>query len=157
MIQGLRWSDVFAVGHPGLDREHRAIVETINAICETAARAPAAHQLEPLFSDLRTTTQQHFLHENTILRQVLASAERDTYSDGFLKLMGRGAFLQHIDNHQRDFTELDTIIAAVEHGRPLCHDLEHWFFSHAVKFDAHLKALFQAMQTECPRFLADLA
>ncbi|MDE2182494.1 MAG: hypothetical protein KGJ78_05680 [Alphaproteobacteria bacterium] len=154
VADGLKWSEAFAVGHPGLDQEHRSIVDAINAIARVdPSPHPPAH-LQDLLTELRGTAARHFDHENAILRHILASAETQTYSPHFLRAMSRGALAQHIDNHERDLGALETIGA--DANRPLHEELEHWFFSHAVKFDAHLKALFQAIHSEYPRLLAEL-
>jgi hemerythrin len=42
-------------------------------------------------------------------------------------------------------------------AQPLREILSHWFVNHAVKNDAHLKTLFQAMEKDCPDLLLRLS
>ena len=38
----------------------------------------------------------------------------------------------------------------------LCETLTHWFVTHAVAQDAHLKTLFQTLEKDCAELLAKL-
>jgi hypothetical protein len=56
---------------------------------------------------------------------------------------------EHIVDHARSLQQLGSIIRAFHstpaEGKQIGDALRGWFVEHAVKYDAHLKAVFQAM------------
>ena len=157
MAHGLHWGEAYSVGHDGLDAEHCALIAAINGIC---ARGPDddVSVLHALIEDFRKIAARHFESESTILRAVIASAATESYSPVFLKSMSDAVLHEHVEHHASENIELNSILATgqLNAGR-LCHELENWFSKHAVKYDAHLKALFQAMQSDCPKLFQRLS
>ncbi len=162
MPKALIWSASFSVGHPGLDAEHRSLLEAVNAICAAEKTKCTPHKLRALLNDLKVTTEKHFEHENSVLRAVISGAATGRRTPTFLKAMSETEIIAHIDDHQRAFAYLDSIIRAkYSHTQsaqqPLCDDLINWFLGHAVRHDVHLKTIFQAIESECPHLLDGVA
>jgi len=147
----IAWSETFTVGHKGLDAEHQYLIGVINKIdaAERAKQPPT--QFEPLFDALRLATENHFRHENSILREISGSAE--SYQKDrphFLKAMSDAILDEHFTHHAQELSKLESIIRAFQSRAgsaqsTLSNDLKDWFLEHVIKYDAHLKSVFQAM------------
>jgi hemerythrin len=162
MPRALTWSASFSVGHPELDAEHRSLIEAVNAISVADKVNCAPQKLEDLLNELNLATEKHFEHENFVLRAIISKAATDRHSPTFLKAMSDAAITEHIDDHQRAFAYLESIMHAKYSGtpsaeQPLADELINWFLDHAIKHDAHLKAIFQAIESECPHLLDGVA
>ena len=157
MAHGLSWSEKYSVGHDGLDAEHRALIAAITGIC-TRGPDDDLSVLHPLIEDVRKIAAQHFESESAILRAIIASAASEIYSPTFLKSMTDAVLHEHVEHHASEIIQLDSIFATGQSSASqLCYELENWFLKHAVKYDAHLKALFQAMQDDCPKLFQQLS
>ena len=65
----LRWSSAFAIGHPLIDPEHEALFGLANALLDCAAeRLKEPLAFDAAFTALLTFCEQHFAHEEAILR-----------------------------------------------------------------------------------------
>jgi hemerythrin len=118
--------------------------------------------MKSMLDDLKTAVEKHFDHENSLLRVIVSDAATGRRSPKFLRAMSEAAILEHIDDHQEAFAYLDTVIRSKysrtqSEDQPLSDDLISWFLDHAIKHDAHLKAIFQAIQSECPHLLDGVA
>ena len=145
------------MGHDGLDAEHCALIAAINAIC---VRDPDddISVFHSLIDDFRKIAARHAERESTILRAVIASAETESYSPRFLKSMSDAVLREHLEHHASENAVLNSVLATGQSpASQLCYKLENWFSNHAVKYDAHLKALFQAMQSDCPELFQELS
>lgn len=145
-MEHLPWSESFAVGHEALDREHRRLVELINEVMDAVQAKAPQDQLSGLLSVLRSVAVEHMRRENTVLEEL----KSHTYGPlkgrprtaQFLKAQAAAAFDEHMAEHTRLITSFDSFRSApVE---TLCEKLRAWFLDHAIKHDAHLKAIFQA-------------
>jgi hemerythrin len=162
MPRALAWSESFSVGHAGLDAEHRSLIEAVNAISAADKANCAPKKMQSMLDDLKAAVEKHFDHENSLLRVIVSDAATGHRSPKFLRTMSEAAISEHIDDHQEAFAYLDTVIRAKysrtrSEDQPLSDDLINWFLEHAIKHDAHLKAIFQAIQSECPHLLDGVA
>jgi hemerythrin len=137
----LPWSDTFAVGHAGLDAEHRHQVELINKI-GFAVQEKQAKELVDLLKTFERLAAEHFRHENAILREI----QSGTYAplrgrDHILKPMAAARLETHIAEHDALLSRLHAIIAGPV-GK-LCDDLKAWFVDHVQDYETDLKSLFQ--------------
>ena len=133
------WREIFAVGHQELDAEHKRLVEAINEIhsAECAGRTP--DQLRPMLNALFVAAEQHFEHENSVMRKIGPDAP-----------INSEAIDAHMGAHERELSKLRSIIGsigpAIDPAEPkLSHELRHWFVEHSIKYDSHLKMVFQSM------------
>jgi hemerythrin len=159
MTLSLKWSDTFSVAHPALDAEHREMMLVIGCVAE----AHDDHdRLRPLLRELKEKTAAHFAHEDTILREIVASTSSACRSQKFLAAMSQALVDEHLAEHHVALASLEFIIrrSLAENSRnlpPLGETLTHWFVNHAVKHDAHLKTLFQTIRADYPELLARVA
>ncbi len=65
----IRWTEAMSVGHPILDRDHRALVGLVNQISQPANREDRAVQ-ELVLDELLDYTLAHFAREEDHLRQI---------------------------------------------------------------------------------------
>jgi len=160
MTRGLPWRDSYSVGHIALDEEHQILLQTINSICKL--RPSRGTALTPLLEDLVTATIRHFEHEDRLLRKIVALTVTEKFSPDALRHMSESVLVEHIGDHAKTLEELGSLVQLYrsEHHMTkddLCDALENWFIGHAVRSDAHLKSVFQAIQTERPALMSDLA
>jgi hemerythrin len=105
-------------------------------------------------------TEKHFKHENAVMLEIYNDAKRlmpdEIYNDAKrlmpdeVKAMTDNAIKEHIAEHKQTLSRLQTITRAAspntaDTASSLCMELQQWFIEHAVKYDSHLKAIFQAM------------
>jgi hemerythrin len=144
------WMAAYEVGHTGLDVEHRRLVDSINRIhsAETNGRAPS--QIAILLTEFESVAVEHLRHENSVMREMgdfVAHSQENRLQ--YLKAMSDAVIEEHIVEHAVALLGLRKIIR--EYQSEHCTDdhlvsnsLRNWFVEHAVKYDAHLKAVFQA-------------
>jgi hemerythrin len=158
MAQELAWSEAFAVGHAGLDEEHRALVAAINAIHRHDDARQPREQLEKLFADLQALVSKHIAHEDEVMRMIVANVNSHESAASVLHHHWLEHLDKHLDEHDRWVADLDAIVKrSLAQGGPAADELQHWFFSHAVKSDAPLKSLFQATRQQYPKLIAQLS
>jgi hemerythrin len=147
MGQAFPWRESFAVGHSGLDGEHRRIAALINDIAAGVVAGIGADAFADLLRQLREAAIEHFKNENTILWELRAGTYaglRDRpRSPPVVKAMAEAAFDEHIAEHKAMVTQMDALSELPREA--LAETLKTWFIDHAIKQDAHLKAIFQAL------------
>ncbi len=147
----IAWSEALAVGHRELDAQHSRLVELMNEIHAAERAKQALHQLAPLLSTLRLAMEDHLRHENAVMREISERAKSShAKHTAYLKAMSDAVIHEHIAEHAQTLSKLDAILHVHRSGTgpaqsTLAHDLKIWFLEHAIKYDAHLKAVFQAM------------
>jgi hemerythrin len=141
------WRDSFAIGHPGLDGEHRRMVTLINDIAAAVHANMNADPFDDLLRQLEDATVEHFRHENTILWELRSGAYaglRDSQrAPPFVKAMAEAAFDEHMAEHESMLRQMASLKGLPRDA--LSETLKTWFVEHAIKHDSHLKAIFQAM------------
>jgi hemerythrin len=157
MRQALVWREHFSVGHTGLDDEHRLMIDAINAICESERADSGGSDPSSRHESLRALSLSHFEHEEAILNTIRSYALTEPSFPASIELMSEAMLGEHIHDHMQAIEVLNAMISrSRERGEPLCEDLTAWFVSHAVKYDAHLKAVFQGIQNDCPALFRKL-
>jgi hemerythrin len=143
MSQALIWREHFSVGHTGLDDEHRLMIETINSICEGARADSRGSDLSSRYVILQTLAFGHFEHEELVLKTIQSYALTEPSFPASIEGMSEAMLEEHLGDHRRAIDMLGFLISrSRESGAPLCEELTSWFVGHAVKYDAHLKAVF---------------
>ena len=138
----LIWRETYAVGHLGLDREHKRLVELINGISGLDAGTSASRRLSNIF---HLASVEHFRHENAVMRDLIEGAyllPGDAVQQG---LISENAVNDHRAEHARALIKLERLLQATKdlHGPILASELRFWFLDHAINHDAHLKVVFQ--------------
>ena len=147
MDQPLKWSDSFMVGHGALDAEHCELMAAINGVCE-ACMAGERERLGALLKTVEQVTAAHLKHEDDVMRDI--ATDRGSRLDGEVKAMTKRAIDRHVAEHERNLANLRAIMSKAESepdcgAAQICADLKQWFLDHAVKYDSHLKTIFQAI------------
>lgn len=139
----LNWRETYAVGHHGLDSEHKRLVALINEI------AGGASPLLQLSSAFYLASVAHFRHENAVMRDILDGAY--LLSDnrvGRPAAISEAAINDHCAEHARSLIKLErmlqSVLAAENAHRLLASELKAWFLDHAINHDAHLMAIFRS-------------
>ena len=147
MARPIPWSENFAVGHVELDRQHRRLIELINAIDAAAQSEQFPERLAGLLQLLRVATEEHIRQENALLWEIrsgtYAPLQGRVRTLHFLKAIAGSAFDEHMAEHAMLLARFDSIV-----GGPLealCDGLKVWFVDHAIKHDSYLKVIFQAI------------
>jgi hemerythrin len=147
MDRPLPWSEAFAVGHAVLDAQHRRLVELINDVGAAVRSKMNPERLVELLKMLRVAVEEHIRQEDALLWELKSGTYepmkdrlRTTY---FLEAMAEAAFDEHMAEHKTLLTRFNAIVSAPVDT--LCELLKAWFLDHAIKHDAHLRAIFQAM------------
>ena len=154
MVARFAWSELFAVGHDRLDGQHRHLVDLIARFCTSVHASEDLLTLKSLLTAIKRATREHLRSENAVLRELKAKArssgpERRSVPR-HLAAATDAAIEDHIAEHRNMMRRLTTIADRVDtiprSDRPtLCADVKAWFLDHAVKHDAHLKTIFQAL------------
>jgi hemerythrin len=145
------WSESFMVGHKELDAEHYQLIEAINKICAAVQAKQTPNQLKPLLIALELATEDHFKHENSIMREISNRAKSSkTKNLAELQVMSETVINKHIIEHAQSRSKLESIIhtylsGAAKAESTLNNNLKSWFLDHAIEYDAPLKTVFQAM------------
>jgi len=146
MVEPLGWSDSFAVGHDAIDQQHRTLIQLIN---DVAAGALAnGNRIAPLLKTLGRAVREHFRTENAILWEIRMDAyeplKKWPEARRVVAGMAGTLFDSHIVEHMTLLDRFEQIIRL-----PLDtigEALKSWFVDHAIKQDAELKTIFQAMR-----------
>jgi hemerythrin-like metal-binding protein len=122
----LRWRAEFALGIPGLDREHRAMIDLINRCYAELGSDPDAAAIERTLGEIHAAIAGHFALEERIMRTA-----------GYARLA------EHKGDHEALLDELrelmDGFTADPVAGRlVLERALGEWFARHFRSFDAAL-------------------
>ena len=146
MREALPWSESFAVGHEGLDAEHRHLVKLINEIDAVVRSKKNPENLVNLVKVLHRVAVEHIRHENTILWEIQTGnykpLQKRPQSQRFLRIMAKAAFDEHIAEHDELLARLATIVSGP--ASTLCDELKAWFVDHVHSYEADLKVIFQA-------------
>lgn len=127
------------------------MVAAINEIHLAQQSGQPFKHISMLLDGFRQTTLEHLQHENTAMCEVSERAARSKGSHlSSVKAMSEAVIGEHIAEHARSLQKLDSIIhnfisEADAGSQKLGDALRAWFIEHAVKYDAHLKAVFQAL------------
>lgn len=146
MAERLEWHDAFAVGHSTLDAQHRELINHINWIYAALnAKEPMAQWRNQLDTMIRLA-KAHFAYESAVLAEIIGSAS----APEAVKFVGETAIHEHIAAHDSTLNELAAIAANIARSGPgdmpqLGEQLVRWFIDHSIKYDSHLKTVFQAM------------
>jgi len=148
MDQPLQWREIYAIGHPRLDTDHRLLIDAINAVCAACKQECEPSELQKLLDVLQEITKEHFENENVVLREIISKTGQPS---AVVKAISKAVLRDHIDEHERLLAHLQSIICAssldTSSARTrLCEELRAWFIDHAIKSDADLKSAFQIMQ-----------
>ena len=145
----LTWTKEFAVGHSGLDAEHRQLLDAINRVCSAEYAGCAAGELRQLLEQLTISAVEHFKHENTLLRELgcLASALREGVPDA-RNIINASTVNEHCAEHARALLRLEAIVQTLDgdtksNRESLGEMLMDWFTGHAVEHDADLRDALQ--------------
>jgi hemerythrin len=142
----LPWSEGFAVGHEGLDSEHRYLVKLINEIGAVVRSKKNPEHLVHLVKVLHWLAVEHIRRENTILWQIQSGnykpLQKRSQSHRFLRIMAKAAFDEHVAEYDALLARLAAIVSGP--ASTLCDELKAWFVDHVHGYEADLKAIFQA-------------
>ena len=148
LIEPLRWSDTFAVGHPELDAEHRLMVELISEICVTQDRERDATSLSLRLHRLEDVTERHFLHEETVLASIRSDQDK---RHPWLADVLDAAIRDHSAEHERMLNQLRAISRKALGAREAaawaecCEELKAWFVDHAIEYESQIKTVLQSV------------
>lgn len=146
----LSWQETYAVGHLGLDLEHKRLVELINEISGVPGGADG-QRLSDLLNALYFASVEHFRHENSVMRDLVAGAYL-LRSDGAQSMaISEAAINDHCAEHAQALIKLESMLQAfivARDGRNLAVGLRVWFLDHAINHDAHLKKVFHSRKDQ---------
>lgn len=93
----IEWMDMFSVGDPAMDNDHKALIALLNRLYEVWANGEALADIEAVFDELTEYTISHFTREEVVLgslhyeRLSIQAAEHarllgqlDTFKDKYL-------------------------------------------------------------------------
>ena len=126
----INWTDAFTTGIESIDDQHRHLVDLVNKFEEASRRGKGSRVMSDILNDLAGYTQEHFAHEERIMRE--------SGYPGLEKHMARHrSLLQKVERFQFEFES---------QGRRVTTEvrdfLKYWVRSHILKDDmayaAHL-------------------
>lgn len=122
----IAWRDEFALGIPGVDHEHRELIELINTIHEQATGSVETSALVEFLGQLHAQISAHFALEEREMRE----RRYDGYAE-------------HKEDHERLLEEIHELIEDCDAERfvdldQLSQSLDAWFSGHFRDQDARL-------------------
>ena len=145
MVTALPWNVGFAIGHPEIDAQHRHLIQLINEII-SAVEQRTVDRLPTMLDALVEAAAEHFRTEISALQEFLAQAhsrkQRPWPSRQVHALTDTG-----IDEHQAQHGLLLSELGGFRTLAPpaLCARLKEWFVDHAIRQDARLRPISQAI------------
>jgi hemerythrin len=145
----LSWQETYAVGHLGLDLEHKRLVALINDISRVGAGAHGLQYLSDLSNAFYFSSVEHFRHENSVMRDLIVGAYLLPAGGARRMAISETVINDHCAEHAQALLKLESTLHAFfsnqdRQGLMLARELRAWFLDHAINHDAHLKAVFQA-------------
>jgi hemerythrin len=98
MAQTLAWQERFSVGVKGIDRQHRELLDRVNALFDAIDAHESGDQIESLVEFLKGYVHTHFACEERLMR-------RHAYP----------GYAHHLSEHQHFVDELTRIDALYQH------------------------------------------
>jgi len=121
----LEWRREYAIGIPGIDYEHRELINLINQLHERLADEPSASEAEEFLGEVQALIASHFALEETEMRS-----------------RRYARYLEHKADHERLLDEIADISDDIHrHGfdaAELGQRLAEWFGVHFRTHDALL-------------------
>ena len=123
----LAWSDKFATGRPGMDHEHRQLIELIDGLLERMAGTCTRDLAREFLGEIYARISAHFALEEKVMREM----KYDQYEI-------------HKADHERLLDQIRDIMdqAVEDEGYCCCErlgrDLEDWFVVHFRTHDPRL-------------------
>jgi hemerythrin len=150
----LSWREQFEIGHPGLDLEHKYLVELINQMAGVDRGEQGLQKLSGLSNTFYFASIRHFRHETSILRDLIEGAyllEGNRQDQGIA--LSEAAVNDHHAEHARAVIKLERtlhVFPAVldQRGPTLASELKDWFVDHVINHDAHLRTIFQRLSRD---------
>ena len=144
----LSWRATFAIGHETIDREHRILLALINDLVAEASPEGHHERVPHALKMLRLATEDHFRTEGAVLWEFRNGTNeglnRSPKAKYVLSRMASTVFDEHIEEHTSLMAQFDQFERLPMEA--LGDAVKSWFVDHAVKRDAQLKSIFQAMK-----------
>lgn len=146
MLRPLAWNIGFAIGHPEIDAQHRQLVALINDVIAAVERH-ALEDLPAMLSGLSHLAAEHFRGEIAALRELGTSTHHGAKGRPANFRLRKALAELRIDEHEAHHAHLLNGLQMLHALSPLdlCGQLKGWFVDHAIKHDARLRAVFQAI------------
>jgi len=124
----ITWSEIFSVGVPDLDAQHRRLIAIINEFHEAQEAGAGVARLFQVLNALVAYAEQHFAEEERRL-------EETHYPD----------LLRHRREHERLVQEIFELNGRYERGEPETAEevkafLKSWLLDHILGFDKKYEA-----------------
>lgn len=132
----LGWSNLFLIGDPLIDSEHKVLVDYVNRLYELLAVPDNQAAVVSLLHSFLDHAKRHFHSEGQLLRRL-------ALPDG----------AQHLHEHDTMLRQMQQWIAAIEEGAPLEREqvlqfVREWVVRHVLFVDMRLKAHLQNAEEE---------
>ena len=131
------WNENFQTGIPGIDEQHRKLVELLNKLASHLAFGVEKPELNSIFNELTEYTQYHFITEEAVWEKYLSADElsvdharmHQSFVEDVLKLRGKQ------DTFANEQVIEDIVVF-----------LTHWLAFHILESDKHLAKIVLSMQ-----------
>jgi hemerythrin len=122
----IEWRDEFNLGIEDVDKEHQALIESINAVHDSVSAGADTAEIVAGVSRIYDLVATHFAHEEAYMRE-------QRYM----------AYSEHKEDHEILLDDLRDIIDQLRSAgnyadARLSTDLQYWFSAHFRKHDARL-------------------
>jgi hemerythrin len=126
----LNWQETYAVGHLGLDLEHKRLVELINEISGVRMGAAGLQQLARLSNALYFAAVEHFRHENSVMRDLIEGAYLLPADGAQHPAISETTINDHCAEHAQALISLERMLQTftpAKGGSTLASELRIWF------------------------------
>lgn len=127
----INWSSKYATGIPGIDNEHRELIESINTFYSKLTQDSDKSELISILNDIYGTIHAHFMLEERLMKK-----------------HGYDEYEEHRDDHARLLDDIREITIDIEETSDLDEQqlkkkLSDWFLIHFKTHDSRLHKLEQ--------------
>ena len=124
----INWNDSLATGHPAVDQDHRALIDSLNNLERALQQGAGKEQVEKILGFLNTYSREHFAREEQHMLKV-----------------GCPAHAENCREHAAFVAKLDGWIAQLQQGAStslvlqIYRETANWIRGHILKTDCKLR------------------
>ncbi|MBI3375593.1 MAG: hemerythrin family protein [Betaproteobacteria bacterium] len=131
-MQHIEWTEELELGHPGIDAQHRRIVEILNSLHQAASAHRTGSAENALLDELVRLVDEHFRTEEAMMRAA-RFAGYETHREAHQILLQSVVDLRDSLFRQHENISLKTL-----------NFLKRWLYDHMCHTDCDLKVIFDS-------------
>jgi hemerythrin len=133
----LSWRDELSVGHPGIDADHKHLIDIINHFEELVQAWPGEKVMHEVLLELQDYTVSHFRREEDLQRACGYPFHTEHATE-------HGDLLDHVTDLAKRYFIRRSMPVTQDSLSELAKFLREWLVNHIIKSDLRMKPYIQA-------------